>query len=125
VRPSAEAPSLDDETALLARANAELVAGHPDRALAAYDEHNTQFKGGVLGEEERAGRILALCAAGRTAEARAEAQRFLAESPRSPMAARVESSCAGEQHLVPSATSSSAPRADVRPSDDAKARSLP
>ena len=52
--------------------------------------------GGVLREEQRAARILALCAAGRTGEAKAEAQRFLAESPRSPMAERVRSSCAGQ-----------------------------
>ena len=82
--------------ALLQKAHAELQAGHPERALAALDEHDAAFKGGVLREEQRAQRILALCAAGRTAEARADAQRFLAESPRSPMSARVRSSCAGQ-----------------------------
>jgi hypothetical protein len=97
--PRASAPSpaasasLDDETDLLTKAQAELRAGHPERALATLDAHDGS--GGVLRDERRAERILALCAAGRTAEARAEAQRFLAESPRSPMAARVRSSCAG------------------------------
>lgn len=91
----APASSLEVETALLARAQAELRAGHPDRALATLDD--AELKGGVLREEQRAGRVLALCAAGRTSEARAEAARFLAESPQSPMAERVRSSCAGQQ----------------------------
>jgi hypothetical protein len=91
-RASAPSASLDDETDLLKKAQAQLRAGHPERALATLDEHDGS--GGVLRDERRAERILALCAAGRAAEARAEAQRFLAESPRSPMAARVRSSCA-------------------------------
>jgi hypothetical protein len=97
----AKPSSLEAETALLERAQAELRAGHPDRALAAFDEHDAEFKGGVLREEQRAGRILALCAAGRTSEATAEAARFLADSPRSPMAERVRSSCAGQGAASP------------------------
>lgn len=88
--------SLEAETALLEQAQAELRAGHPERALAVLDDHDAQLKGGVLREEQHAARILALCAAGRTGEARAEAARFLAASPRSPMAERVRSSCAGQ-----------------------------
>jgi hypothetical protein len=99
--PAAPDSSLEAETALLEKAQAELRAGHPDRALAALDEHDAEFKGGVLHEERRAGRILALCAAGRTGEATAEAARFLAESPRSPMAERVRSSCAGHGAASP------------------------
>ena len=99
-RPRAVAPpsasSLEAETAVLEKAQAELREGHPDRALAALDEQDAELKHGVLGEERRAARILALCAAGRTAEAKTEAQRFLAEWPRSPMAARVRSSCGGD-----------------------------
>lgn len=92
--PPLAASSLEAETALLEKAQAELRAGHPDAALAALDENDGEIKHGVLGEERRAERILALCAAGRTAEAKAEAARFLQASPRSPMAARVRSSCA-------------------------------
>jgi hypothetical protein len=87
--------SLEAETALLEKALGELRAGHPEQALAAFDD--AAQKGGVLHEEQRAGRIFALCAAGRTSEAKAEAARFLAESPRSPLAARVRSSCAGRK----------------------------
>jgi hypothetical protein len=99
-KPRATAPvagsSLVEETERLEKAQAELRAGHPDRALAALDEQDAEFKQGTLREERRAGRILALCAAGRKAEAKAEAARFLAESPRSPTAARIRSSCAGD-----------------------------
>jgi hypothetical protein len=93
--PSATTPSLEAETALLEKAQADLREGHPERALAALDAHDAELKGGALGEERRAARILALCAAGRSGEAKAEADRFLAASPRSPMAERVRSSCAG------------------------------
>jgi hypothetical protein len=87
------ASALEAETALLAKAHAEMRDGHPERALATLDD--AAFKG-TLRAEQRAGRILALCAAGRTDEARAEAARFFAESPRAPMAERVRSSCAGQ-----------------------------
>ncbi|APR82269.1 putative secreted protein [Minicystis rosea] len=87
---------LEAETDLLRRAQAELRAGRPGSALQALDEHDADFKGGVLHEERRAERILALCAMGRTDDARAEAQRFLAAFPRSPMAERVRSSCGGD-----------------------------
>jgi hypothetical protein len=104
-RPRAATPvagsSLEAETALLEKAQAELRAGHPDRALAELDQQDAEFKQGTLGQERRAGRILALCAAGRKAEAKAEAERFLAESPHSPTAARVRSSCAGDAEPSP------------------------
>lgn len=86
--------TLEAETDLLQHAQSELRAGRADQALKALDEHGTEFQDGVLREERKASRILALCALGRTTEARAEAQRFLAASPRSPMAERVRTSCA-------------------------------
>jgi hypothetical protein len=83
-----------DETALLDKAQTALREGRPDAALSALDEHGTQYGDGVLREERIGARILVLCRLGRVAEARAEAARFLQESPRSPVAARVRSSCA-------------------------------
>jgi hypothetical protein len=87
--------SLEAETGLLEAAQSELRAGHPERALSALDEHGRKYRDGVLSEERLASRVLALCALGRTDEARSEAQRFLSTSPRSPMAERVRSSCGG------------------------------
>jgi hypothetical protein len=91
-------PSADDlveETHLLREANVATRAGDPVRALALLEEHARRFPRGVLGEERDAERVLALCAAGRTAEAHAAAQRFLAARPGSALAGRVRSSCGG------------------------------
>lgn len=88
--------SLEAEMELLRKAQAELREGRPESALAALDAHGAEFKDGVLREERLAAHILALCNLGRTSEARAEAQRFLAASPRSPMAERIRNSCGGE-----------------------------
>jgi hypothetical protein len=63
-------------------------------ALARLDEHARRFPRGLLGEEREAERVLALCELGRVAEARRAAAAFLAESPRSPLADRVRTSCA-------------------------------
>jgi hypothetical protein len=49
-----------------------------------------------LQPERDAAKIVALCAVGRVADARAAAQTFLASSPRSPFAARIRASCAGQ-----------------------------
>lgn len=97
--PPAAAPAddgLEAETGLLRKAQEDLRAGRPGSALAALEEHDADFKNGVLHEERLAQHILALCALGRTDEARAEARRFLAASPRSPMAERVRTSCGGD-----------------------------
>jgi len=42
---------------------------------------------------EASTRVLALCAAGKTSDARAAAQDFLAKYPRSPSAPRIRASC--------------------------------
>jgi hypothetical protein len=91
----ADVPStLEAETRLLREAEVSLRAGDAQRALALLDEHAARFAGGILQEERAAERILALCALGRTGEARAEVDRFLLERPRSPLADRVRASCA-------------------------------
>ncbi len=91
----ADVPStLEAETRLLREAEVSLRAGDAQRALALLDEHAARFGGGILQEERAAERILALCALGRTGEARAEVDRFLLERPRSPLADRVRASCA-------------------------------
>jgi hypothetical protein len=86
---------LEEETALLGEAQAALRQGRTDVALRALDQHGQKFGAGALRDERIGTRILVLCSTGRIDEARAEAARFLRESPRSPMAARVRASCAG------------------------------
>jgi hypothetical protein len=46
--------------------------------------------------ERQAARIIALCAVGRQAEARAFAARFLARAPNSFLVARLRNTCAGQ-----------------------------
>ncbi len=94
--PQTPESELEAEASRLARAQAEIRAGHPAGALEALDEHGAGANDGVLGQERVAARILALCALGRKDEARAEAQRFLSAFPRSPVAERVRTSCAAE-----------------------------
>lgn len=90
--PTPPADTLTDETRRLREAHGALTGGDPARALSLLDE---QAAAGVqLREERTAARILALCQLGRVDEARAAAARFLAESPRSPLADRVRASCA-------------------------------
>jgi len=93
---SASAPTADSiraERALLAAANAALRDGDPAAALATLATHASRFPHGVLVEERNATRVLALCAAGRTADAEAARTDFLARWPRSVHAARVRTAC--------------------------------
>jgi hypothetical protein len=79
------------EIASVRAAHEALRAGNGAAALQILEQQGK--KPGVLDEERAAARVLALCAAGRAAEARAEAARFVATYPRSPQVARVSSAC--------------------------------
>ncbi len=81
------------ETRLLRRADEELRHGNAAAALALLDEHARTFPHGVLSEERSAERVTTLCALGRVAEARVEAQRFLTSAADSPLAKTVRTSC--------------------------------
>ncbi len=87
--------TLGAEARLLEEAfNAQRV-GDPAQALARLDEHASRYPQGLLRAESSAQRVLVLCSLGRTDDARAEADRFVAEYPGTPLALRVRSSCAG------------------------------
>ncbi|HEX4447213.1 MAG TPA: hypothetical protein VH044_10770 [Polyangiaceae bacterium] len=83
------------ETRLLRSADEALRGGKPAVALALLDEHARTFPHGVFSEERSAERVMALCALGRTDEARAEARRFLATSQESLLANDIRHSCGG------------------------------
>ena len=93
--PASRSQTLAAEIALLARVNAAVNAGNGAKALELLAEYDREFRPGMLGEERAAASILALCAAGRTGEARAAAQRFHARWQRSAHAPRLAKSCAG------------------------------
>lgn len=84
---------LQAETRDLRQAQRALRSGHPAEALTLLDQQDRRFPGGALAQERAAARVLALCLAGRTAEARLGAEHFEQKWPRSPLVARVQSSC--------------------------------
>jgi hypothetical protein len=87
------ADSLAREVAILSRASADLHAGRPAAALAALAEHQRRFPTGMLALERSAARVQALCALGRTEEARVELARLSRTSPSSPHEARARKAC--------------------------------
>jgi RNA polymerase sigma-70 factor (ECF subfamily) len=91
-------PDVEAELALLRDARSALSAGDPRRALELTDAHARAFPHGVLAEERRATRIVALCSLGRVTEGRREAQAFVARAPDSPLVERVHTACAGSEH---------------------------
>ncbi|HYQ46791.1 MAG TPA: hypothetical protein VER11_32700 [Polyangiaceae bacterium] len=90
-RPSRD--GLAEEVALLSRAETELHAGRPAKALTALAEHQRKFPRGALAEERTAARIQALCALGRTDEANAQLRQLLHISPNSPLEERARQAC--------------------------------
>jgi hypothetical protein len=87
------AASLEQETALLERAQAALRRGDAQRALSLLAEHTWRFPTGHLSEARDVARILALCQSGHVTQSREQAARFLATRATSPFAARVRASC--------------------------------
>jgi hypothetical protein len=95
VEANPDASDLAGETALLSAANAALARHDVAHAAALLSAYDRQRAPSLLGEEREATGILVACAAGRPGAARIAAARFRTRWPRSPLLARVESSCAG------------------------------
>jgi len=95
VEANPDASDLAGETALLSAANAALARHDVAHAAALLSAYDRQRAPSLLGEEREATGILVACAAGRPGAARIAAARFRTRWPRSPLRARVESSCAG------------------------------
>ena len=86
-------PSLEADLNVLRNAQDEIRSGHADRALALLGDRSASAGDGALGEERRAARIVALCSLGRVDDARAETDRFVRASPKSPLLPRVRDAC--------------------------------
>jgi Flp pilus assembly protein TadD len=91
---------LAEEVALLSRAETELRAGRPAKALSALSEHQRKFPRGALAEERAAARIQALCALGRTDDANAQLRQLLHLSPNSAHEGRARQACR-DSHSAP------------------------
>src|SRR6478736_285878 len=91
--PARARDGLGEEVALLSRAETELHAGRPEKALTALAEHQRKFPRGALAEERTAAQIQALCALGRTEEANAQLRKLLHISPNSALEERSRQAC--------------------------------
>jgi len=87
---------LAGELALLTQVSAATKRGDVAQANGLLRTYDQRFPSGKLAEERAAAGILVLCAAGHVPTARAEARRFIERWPRSPLVARIGSSCAAE-----------------------------
>jgi hypothetical protein len=94
-RPAGRATGVREELELLGKAMAWHEADDEARALAVLDEYDSAFPAGELVGEAGALRVFALCALGRSDEARRVAQRVRASTPDSPAVRRMSGSCAG------------------------------
>ena len=98
VAPATRAEPLEDtlaaEVRLVNGARAAIDGRDPARALDLLADHQRRFAAGALEPEASALRVDALCAAGRTPEAEAEALRFHSRHPGSPLERRLAATCA-------------------------------
>ncbi len=90
----AASSSLQEEVRLVRGADRAVSARDPNRALELLDEHERRFPRGTLASEREMLVVLALCAAGRDADAAEHATRFRERHPHSPLLDRLQHSCA-------------------------------
>jgi hypothetical protein len=84
---------IEGEVRLLEEADADLRRGDAAGALVRLGEHATKYPGGALRQEREGMNVVALCQAGRQAEGRAAAERFLSRSSKSALASRIRAAC--------------------------------
>jgi hypothetical protein len=92
--PSSRSPDIFAGDAKLLRDVHEAVGtGRAEQALAMLDARRAQGVEGAFAQERAAARVVVLCRLGRTADARADAARFLSAYPKSPLGERVRHTC--------------------------------
>jgi RNA polymerase sigma-70 factor (ECF subfamily) len=92
---SPEGDGIDAEARLLKRARTALADGDPQAALEFLDRHATRFASSSLADLRDAIRVSALCEAGKTRQARAEARLFVRRHPGSRLGEGIRGSCDG------------------------------
>jgi hypothetical protein len=83
---------LQQEMALLSKAQIALRQGHADQAQAVLREHETRFPTGALREERLGLQAMTACAQGQ--DGARVVQDFTLAAPRSPLLRRVREACA-------------------------------
>jgi hypothetical protein len=91
--PPSDETRLEKERELVAASQRALADGRPTRALDVLDVHARTFPHGTMAEDRDALRVVALCAAGRTADAARERTKFFRRWPKSLHASRVRAAC--------------------------------
>jgi hypothetical protein len=91
-KPEQTAADLEAEMKLIRGADAALRAGRSSEALALLAKHQAEHPHASLAHEREGLRAIAQCQVG-AAGASAVAERFIARSPRSPLAPRLKSAC--------------------------------
>ena len=91
---SNDGETLSGELTLLHGARQALARGDASAALQALDAHAERYPNAMLRQEALSARALALCEAGRAAEARRTATQLARIAPRSPHLMRLADSCA-------------------------------
>jgi hypothetical protein len=86
---------MNRERAILDDARTAFARGEFAASLTALDLHRARFPTGMLREEREALAVRTLAALGRTADARARAERFRSEFPNSLMLPAVENAVEG------------------------------
>ena len=86
-------PSLIDESRQLAAVQAALGGKDTTRALQLLDAQDQAYRVGSLTQERSAARVIALCLAGRSADALVAKSRFVMAYPGSPWLHRINATC--------------------------------
>jgi hypothetical protein len=90
-----------EEVENLRRVQEHLRAGRGAEALRVLDASSSRLGQGQLRQERLAAEVFASCQSGQTQRAREAARRFLKENPATPSAARLKTSCVGEELDLP------------------------
>lgn len=90
---AAPAPATESETTYIRRAETAIDTGDGITALRALDDHGKTYPDGILAGRRDVLRVIATCTVGRVPAAREQAEKYLAEHPRSTEAARIRRVC--------------------------------
>jgi hypothetical protein len=92
-----DSAELREEVENLSRVQEHLRAGRGAEALRVLDASSSRLGQGQLRQERLAAEVFAACQSGDKERARSAARRFLMENPATPSAARLKTSCVGEE----------------------------
>lgn len=90
---AASGPTPESETSYIKKAETAIDTGDGIAALQALDDHRKVYPEGILAGRREVLRVIATCTVGRVPAAREQAEKYLAEHPRTTEAARIRRVC--------------------------------